>query len=139
MSTTTRDRISDAWWSVRYAAKRVWLVVRHRPLITCPFCKGAGGEMSGYYEPEWSECSACWGHWNDLEDHGIRWAVGRLPLWDYLRARASLWCGMWELTRFRDLIRCKLRIHRWMNEDDMEPGLRICCVCYATKKQKPVA
>jgi hypothetical protein len=27
--------------------------------IVCPACNGDGGEMSGYYEPEFSECQCC--------------------------------------------------------------------------------
>lgn len=26
----------------------------------CPACDGEGGSMSGYYEPEFSECSCCY-------------------------------------------------------------------------------
>jgi hypothetical protein len=128
------DRLDEAWWQIRYAVKRLWLIVKHRPFIICPFCKGKGGEVSGYYEPEWSECRACWHHWEDLEDHGLRWFAGRLPAWEYLRARASIWCGMWEVTRFRDLIRCKIGIHRWQRDDDIEPGLETCCVCYTARQ-----
>jgi hypothetical protein len=25
----------------------------------CPICAGQGGEISGYYEPEWSDCLCC--------------------------------------------------------------------------------
>lgn len=131
---TFAERIEDAWWNVREFAVKAWLVVRHRPFFTCPLCKGKGGAMQGYYEPEWSECSACYERWESLDDHGWTWFVGRLPLLDYLRCRASIRCGMWELTRFRDLIRCKLGIHRW--HDDEAVGKPICCVCYEVKGEK---
>jgi len=26
----------------------------------CPACEGKGGEISGYYEPEFSECGCCY-------------------------------------------------------------------------------
>lgn len=130
---------SEVWWQARYTAKRLWLIVRHRPLITCPICKGVGGEISGYYEPEWSECSACWHHWEDLEDHGMPWFVGRLPLLMYVRARLSLRFGLWYPARFRDVLGCKLGIHSWMSEEEScaGPGTRLCGVCYAMKKATP--
>lgn len=81
------------WWLRTWAA-RLWLIARHRPFFTCPFCRGNGGAMSGYYEPEWCECSACWPRWEGLEDHGMKWFIGRMPLMDYLRAGSSIWAGL---------------------------------------------
>lgn len=72
-----------------------WLtVLRDRCWIKCPACGGDGGEMSGYYEPEWTECWACYAAWEEAEDHGVDWSVGRLgpvrwiwaklgPLWNW--------------------------------------------------------
>lgn len=129
----TWPMIEDFLWAIRRCEKIAWLVLWHRPLMRCPICKGAGGATSGYYEPEWCECSTCWDYWNDLEDCGMEWFVGRAPIWIWLRARLSIACGMWYAVRIRDLVRCRVGLHRWMNEDEMEPGLRVCCVCYEHK------
>lgn len=109
---------------------RIWMLAKHRPFITCPFCDGKGGAMSGYYEPEWSECRECYPHWEPLTDCGPEWCVGRLPVWEWVRARISLAFGLWYIANIRTVIACRLGFHDWMNEDRMEPGLRICCVCY---------
>lgn len=131
------DRLIDWRWELRRAAKVAWLWLRHRPLVTCPFCKGRGGAMEGYYEPEWSECRACWTLWNDLEDYGATWFVGRISLRGWVRAKVSIRFGFWELTRVRDVVRCRfLRWHRWTNADTTDPGLRLCCVCYEHKYER---
>jgi hypothetical protein len=129
--------IDEAQWQLRNNAMRLWLVVKHRPLVKCPFCKGKGGEVSGYYEPEWCECHACYDHWEQLTDHGLRWFEGRLPVWEYLRARASIRFGLWYPARFRDLIRCKMGRHRWV--DEVDHSMQICCVCYEHRDIPPAA
>lgn len=73
--------------------KKLWLIIWHRPFVTCPFCKGRGGDVVGYYEPEWTECRECWDYWKDLDDWGLAWFAGRLPLLKFIQARASIWCG----------------------------------------------
>lgn len=131
-----RGELDELWYSVSGWAKRIWLFIRNRPLIKCPFCNGAGGEMSGYYEREWTECSECWRHWDELEDRGINWVVGRMPLLKFIRAKLSIRLGHWRTACIRELIACKLGRHDWMNEDEAEPGLRICRVCYEHKSVK---
>lgn len=61
------------------------------PLVRCPFCKGAGGEVSGYYEPEWSECMWCWSQADWLADNVSPWFEGRVhPLrWPRLKILAA--------------------------------------------------
>ncbi len=122
--------MSEALYELRYRAIRLWLVIKHRSFFRCPFCEGKGGAMSGYYEPEWSECHACHRHWDDLVDHGLGWVEGRLPLLEWLRAKVAIRCGIGFICRFREAAACKLGWHYWMDEDDIEPGLKICCVCY---------
>jgi hypothetical protein len=126
-------RIDDwEWlWAVRCFGRRIGLVARHRPLLTCPFCKGRGGS-SDYYG-EWCECPDCFHFWHALENHRWEWFVGRVPVWTWVRAKVCIYFGHWECIRLRDLFRCKLGFHRWFNQDDMEPGLRICGTCYEAK------
>jgi hypothetical protein len=124
----------DAGEELLRRLEAAWLWIRHRPLIKCPFCQGKGGAMSGYYEPEWSECGECFRFWDDLDDHGWPWFVGRLPVWAWLQSKASIRARLWYRLSFTSLIKCKIGIHRWMNEDRMEPGLRICARCWKDKK-----
>ncbi len=116
---------------------RSWLILKHRPFFRCPFCEGKGGAMSGYYEPEWSECYECYRSWEPLVDCGVDWFEGRLALLDWIRAKAAQRCGIWQICGLRQLLACKLGWHRWMNEDAIQPGLRICCICYRDKIEPP--
>lgn len=123
-------RIEDWGYSVRNFCR----AVRLRPLVICPFCRGKGGEMSGYYEPEWSECSTCWRCWRDLEDCGWNWFVGRVPVWTWVQSKLSIRAGLWYPLPVTGLIKCKVfGLHRWMNEDESQPGLRICANCWKNK------
>lgn len=118
------------WYEVRSFFRKAWLVVKHRPFFTCPFCRGDGGRM-GYTDcgNEWSECSCCYDHWDDLSDHGLTWFEGRIPLWELVRSKVSIWCGLWYPLRLCTLFRCKvLRWHRWVDEPDH--GVRICACCW---------
>lgn len=118
------------YW-LRNVAVIAWLVVKHRPFFICPFCKGDGGAMSGYYEPEWSECPECFDHWSDLVDHRATWFDGRMPLLKRIRAAVSIRAGLWYTARLRDVLSCRLKRHDWMTEAHLsEPGHRICGVCY---------
>lgn len=91
--------------------------------------------MEGYYEPEWSECD-CWRYWEDLEDWGVTWFVGRLPLLPLIRAKLSRrFLKLDQVTRFRDLVRCLTGFHPWMNEE-IEPGRRLCGVCFESEKRR---
>lgn len=130
-----RDFIESIAWELRFFAERIWLVIKHRPWLRCPFCQGKGGEVSGYYEPEWTECRDCWPYYRDLEDHRWTWFVGRLPLLQWLRAKASIRFGLWYTADFSDIIKCKCGRHRWMDETDMEPGLYVCATCYEHKHE----
>jgi len=62
-----------------------WLLSIVRPV--CPECDGNGGGMSGYYEPEWSDCDCCNPQGRDLEDGRIT-RVWRWRLW---QRRYELW------------------------------------------------
>jgi hypothetical protein len=117
---------------IRYRAEnwlRIgWLILKHRPLLRCPFCEGEGGEMGGGEIREWSECH-CYRHWNEIDDCGASWAIGRIPFVEWVRFKLSMrW--HFEPTRIRDLIRCRIGWHQWRDEPDMEPGLQLCRVCY---------
>lgn len=129
------EMIEDRDWGYAFlnTCRNVGRLLKNRPLLTCPFCKGKRGAIQGYYEPEWDDCDACGHYWQDMEDNGWRWFVGRLPVWSWLEAKVSIWCGFWRLTRLRDIARCKLGIHHWINEDEITPGYRVCCVCWKDK------
>lgn len=115
---------------------KAWLIVKHRPLITCPWCKGTGGAIEGYYEPEWQECRECYHHWEELSDYGLDWFAGRLPVLQYLRARVSIWAGLWFTARISDALRCKAGYHDFADHSHWEPGLEICSTCLTPKGVK---
>lgn len=100
---------------------RLWLIVRYRPFFTCPLCRGSGGGKD--YWGEWIECQ-CYDHWCHLEDWGMEWFVGRVPL---LR-----WPHLWLLKKtglhrsFIGWALCRLGWHRWKPLVDG----RICTRCY---------
>jgi hypothetical protein len=127
---TFTDRLYEAWWFIRDNARRAWLIVKRRPFLRCPFCKGEGGAVQGYYEPEWTECRVCFDHWNELDDYSMPWFVGRLPLLQWIRAKVAQRFGLWYVVSVREALLCRLGFHRWRPEDGIEPGLRICCRCY---------
>ena len=54
-----------------------------RPI--CPECDGEGGRMSGYYQPEWSECGLC------NPDGTVDEPVARVWFWQVWRWRYHLW------------------------------------------------
>lgn len=121
-----------------YSAKRwlriAWLIVRHRPFFKCPLCKGRGGE-SDYYG-EWSECR-CWAYWNDLEDWGCEWFIGRAPFREWLRFKVSARSGL-PPCRVRDVIKCKLGWHRWVDMHTGNPPCgqgELCCLCYEMRER----
>jgi hypothetical protein len=133
-------RFIGVWDYALSLARRAWVVLKHRSFLVCPFCKGSGGEVSGYYEPEWSECATCFKHYEEFDDHGMQWFVGRLPLIAWIRAKASIRFGLWYSARFRDLLACKFGRHRWMDEGpdgDSEKRLHICATCYRSKYIHP--
>jgi hypothetical protein len=133
------DRLEEREWvyTITSTMRKLWLFAKHRPLLTCPFCEGRGGNSD--YWGEWSECYTCWDHWQELDDYGWRWFGGRVPVWKWVQCKVSIWSKVGERTRIRDIIRCKLGLHCWINEDDMEPGLRICRICYESKTVKPAS
>lgn len=58
-----------------------------RPI--CPACNGEGGAMSGYYEPEFSECGCCYpDRWYEDSNptHVWRW---RAWVWRYQQRRTE--------------------------------------------------
>ena len=124
----------DLLYRLKNAVCRCWLVARNRPFFTCPCCEGKGGSVQGYYEPEWTECYACYDYWEKLEDWGWDRFVGRLPAWAWLRTKVALRFGFDPQWPIRDMLRCRLGWHCWMNEDRLEPGLRICARCWKDKK-----
>lgn len=120
------DEIDFGWF------KKWWLVLWLHPLFKCPFCDGAGGAMEGYYEPEWSECH-CWHSWETLEDRGLKWFTGRLPLIEWCRAKLSFKYQLGGIMPFRLILRCRLGFHSWLDEE-IEEGLKICGVCWDTNR-----
>lgn len=122
---------------LRDALRAMWLIVKHRPLLTCPLCKGRGGEVSGYYEPEWSECD-CEPHWDQLEDAGMTWCVGRLPVWWWVRVKVSMSRGLcfMGIPRVRDVLRCAVGWHNWHKEESMGAGSYLCVVCFKSGRQR---
>lgn len=119
--------------SLGYFARDVWLILRRRPLLPCPFCKGKGGAVTGYEEPEWCECTTCYEHWDDLIDAGWGWFQGRIPVWTWVQSKLSIRAGLWYALPLIDLAKCKFGIHAWVNNDTTEPGLRICARCWTHK------
>jgi hypothetical protein len=114
--------------------KKLFLILKHRSIFCCPFCKGHGGEVSGYYEPEWTECHCCYEHYDELNDHGMEWFVGRVPLWVWIRAKVSIRCEFWFCGTIRNCIRCRMGWHYWMDESRIEPGYEVCACCYTARK-----
>lgn len=60
-----------------------------RPI--CPLCGGTGGAISGYYEPEWSECRLC----NPDDEREEK--IIRIWFWDIWRHNQEMreldkWC-----------------------------------------------
>ncbi len=96
--------------------------------------------MDGYEVREWSECFSCYCTWSETEDCGMDWTVGRLSVRRWLRAKALFWLfgGPFgpEVPTLRRQIACRVGWHRWMNEDDIEPGLQICAWCYECRHAK---
>lgn len=125
---TISNWLDDFWFAFKHRAKFSWLIVSRRPFLTCPLCKGEGGELSGYCEREWCECD-CYRYWDEVADYGGTWFVGRLPLIAWLRAKVSLRIGLWYFARWRTIFRCGLGIHDFEPHDDWEPGLKICRAC----------
>ena len=113
---------------------RAWLVIRHRPVMVCPFCEGRGGEVSGYYEPEWTECWSCHEHWDALDELGVRWAVGRMPFWMWVRSKAAIRCKLWFPARLRDPLRCWLGFHQFISHGENMPCL--CRICWSENEKK---
>lgn len=106
---------------------RLWLILRDRPFATCPLCGGTGDECDNW--GEWMECECC-DHWKHLEDWGMPWFVGRVPLlrWPafWLLAHTGLhrsWIG-WAL--------CSLGFHDWRDESFG----RLCRRCYEMREQQ---
>jgi len=116
--------------NIRKRLMQLWLVIRHRPIIKCPICDGEGGAMSGYYEPEWSECPCCYKHWVNAVDWGVTWAEGRLPLWSFVRAKVAMWCRMDFRETVLNCLKCKAGWHLWERQLD---GETFCERCYARK------
>lgn len=111
------------WWA------RKWLIfVRYLPILKCPACHGKGGEMSGYYEPEWMECSECYDSYSHTEDYGLDWTVGRLSPWKWP------WAWLWAKTghvAFHGWLLCKIGWHRW--DDDVTFPVGVCRQCFEAK------
>ena len=120
----------DHYWTVRAWATRAYLVLRHRPLVKCPMCNGKGGEMQGYYEPEWSECWYCYDFWGELEEWRCEWFVGRVPVLAWLRGRILTRLGhgfSMSHGRVRWAILCRLGWHKWQDDECLG---RHCWRCY---------
>lgn len=125
-------------WRVMRAAK--WL--RYRPLVPCPTCRGRGGQTCGGEEPEWDDCWECEPFWSATLDGGMEWTLGRVPLlrWPsiWLRTRLGIAGGPWRLS-FVGWAKCKIGLHSWSDESDMEPGLELCHRCYESRTRQEVA
>lgn len=119
--------------NIRVWLSVLWSLLRRRPICRCPICNGKGGQMSRGEEPEWSECECCWDSWNDLEEVGGGWFVGRCSPWQWLRAKLSIRCGLWYPTRIRYLIRCKLGWHRWITQTYGPDQMTFCPRCWSQK------
>src|SRR5262245_23316032 len=101
--------------------KTLWLIIWLHPVIKCPLCKGQGGAMAGYYEPEWTECE-CWNDWRDLEDRGRAWFIGRLTPLNWCRAKAAMkFVKIESVIPLLDTLRCATGLHRW-SRTEVEPG-----------------
>ena len=108
---------------------RRWL--RYRPLLKCPVCCGEGGWMMGWEEPEFCECPRCFPAWYETQDAFLEWTAGRLPLTWWPHAKLYRTTGH---DTVRGWLACKAGWHKWIDESDLEPGLKICCRCYEDNK-----
>jgi len=89
--------------------------------------------MEGYYEPEWTECE-CWPGWQDLEDRGLGWFIGKVTPLNWCRVKAaSRILKTKSIIPLRETLRCYLGIHRWAGEE-VEPGRKICMTCFEAEK-----
>ena len=66
----------------------------------------------------------------------MKWFEGRLPLWIWVRAKLSMSLGFDPCTRVHDAILCRLGFHCWMDGGLVEPGEKMCRVCYQSKPVK---
>lgn len=113
--------------------KILWLIIRLRPFIKCPYCEGEGGAVSGYYEPEWMECWHCHRYWEAISDYYYdrSWWEGRMPLLVWVRAKASIRAKMPGLSRWRDIICC--RLGKCLNFMDADAKTLVCRACFTPR------
>lgn len=63
----------------------------------CPHCKGEGGFMDGYYEPEWSGCRCC-----DPKEERMDEPVTRVWRWHWWLFRFAEWREMRRIDKWID-------------------------------------
>jgi hypothetical protein len=113
-----------------YFLYKIWLIVKHRPFIKCPFCGGIGGSIEGYYEREWSECHACYDEWRGLDDCNLSWFVGKTSLLNWIRSKLSIRSGLWYRAKLVTILRCKIGLHKF---SEMGYDEKLCVYCYKVR------
>jgi len=124
------------WHEFVLRLRRFWFVVRRRPLFRCPMCHGKGSAMSGHEYCEWDECRYCYELGGDFaEDHGMSWAIGRISLLPWLRAKIliALGYGGWSHCTVRRAVLCALGWHDWT--DDLDDDVTLCRWCLEMKPE----
>lgn len=127
------DFIDFICWETKMFFYKIWLIIKHRSFFVCPWCKGTGGESD--YFGEWCECSFCYEHFDELEDYGMNWFVGKVPLLRYITIKLQMAWGLPYPIRFRYILKCKLGFHNLDYNEDLygETGA-VCTCCYASFK-----
>lgn len=122
----------------RETIRALWLIAKYRPVMRCPLCKGSGGEVRGYYEPEWSECH-CEPFWGPIAEakEEWEWFVGRLPLWWWVRAKIAMRFGLivCGIPRVRDVLRCVTGWHEWHKDETLGEEY-LCITCYRSGRRR---
>jgi hypothetical protein len=111
-------------------AQKILIFLWRFPVVQCPACRGTGGSVEGYYEPEWTECRHCYDQTDWLVDMGHDWFAGHVhPLrYPWVRLEVAT-----QQTTFRGWLLCRMGFH-WDLHDDWMPDT--CCRCYKDLKER---
>lgn len=127
---SNRETLDYLWDVVKYKTvlylRTAITYVRFFAVIKCPVCKGEGGWMSGYYEPEWECCPVCSFGWDYSSKNWFRRIAseiefeGRTSPSKWLKSKIANTDLSWSR-----IIKCKLGWHVPFSK-----GEQVCCHCY---------
>ena len=123
--------IVEFWFEIKRKAILVILYIRFAAFIKCPCCKGEGGAMTGYYEPEWDDCNCCsfaWEYSSKRFFHKLACdyeLFGRISPSKWLKCKMSF-SGDVSIGWIR-VIKCKLGRHVSLAS---ECGGTVCAYCW---------